>query len=75
MYNYASDVFFKLIITQTMLMLLSITVRTLGLASKHDTSTQYWATVGPLSTTLAQHWFNIELMYRFLLSSLLVRLI
>ena len=67
--------FLKLIITQTMPILLSITVRTLGLASKHDTSTQYRSNVGPPSTMLAQHWTNIELMYRLLLGSLLVRLI
>ena len=33
-------------------------------ASKHDTSTQYWTNVGPPSTTLAQHWSNIGWMYR-----------
>ena len=32
--------------------------------SKHDTSTQYWFNVGPPSTTLAQLWSSIWLMYR-----------
>ena len=31
---------------------------------KHETSTQCWSNVGPPSTTLAQHWFNIGWMSR-----------
>ena len=34
------------------------------LPSKHDTSTQCWSNIGPTSTTVAQHWTNIVLMYR-----------
>ena len=32
--------------------------------SKHDTFTQCWINVGPSSTTLGQHWFNIGWMSR-----------
>ena len=30
------------------------------ISSKHETLTQCWANVGPLSTTLAQHWVGVS---------------